>query len=244
MSGAAWRTVWPGRVLALTLSLALGASLVGCAPRPQESAADTTPAGQALVLQAGERRYLIDARASQLLVYTYRGGKLARFGHNHVLSARALAGEVALAGELSGSRFRLEVPFADIEVDDPELRRAAGADFDSKPSPEDVAATRDNMLGPDGLDIEVAPGAVIEGTVTQASSTRVTLDMRVTVRNKTHRQPVEAEVSVDGDALRISGATQLRHSDFGIEPFSVMLGALTVEDVVDVKFELVARPAT
>lgn len=231
-------------VARLGVVLALVLSLVSCAPQPAAESDAGSLTKPALALAAGEQRYVIDDSTSQLLVYTYRGGKLARFGHNHVLNAQLLAGEVALATDITGSRFQLEVPLAGIEVDNPTLRAAAGPEFNSKPSPEDVAATRANMLGPDGLDATVAPAAVIQGTVIEVSGARAMLDMRVTVRETTHRQAVEVTVVTDTDSLRISGTTALMHSDFGIAPFSVMLGALTVKDKVDIRFELVARPAT
>ena len=230
----------------LVATAALLAGLSACTPQPGEHGTQATGTQNASVLdlKSDERRYVIDDTASRLLVYTYRGGKLARFGHNHVLNARSLRGDVAMSQQITGSRFRLEVPFAVIEVDPPALRRQAGPEFESKPSPEDIAATRENMLGPGGLDIAIAPAAIIEGTVTASTDASATLDMAITVRKVTHRQSVEVALTRNGGSLRIVGATALRHSDFGIEPFSVMLGALTVKNKVDVKFDLVARPAT
>lgn len=228
----------------LVLVLALVTSLAACAPQPTSQADAGNLATPALRLTSGERRYVIDGGASTLHVHTYRGGKLARFGHNHVLNAKQLRGTVALALDTVGSRFQLTVPLTSIEVDNPTLRAAAGSEFDSKPSPQDVLATRGNMLGPDGLDVAVAPAAVIQGTVTEVSGTRAVLDMTVSVRKASHRQSVEVTVATGADGLRISGTTSLKHSDFGIAPFSVMLGALTVKDKVDIRFELVARPST
>ena len=96
---------------------------------------------------ANEQRWRIDPRTSMALIYTYKGGKLARFGHNHVIAAHALTGTVILTETVSGSRFALTIPVSELSVDEAPLRRRASAAFDSEPSPEDIAATRTNMLG-------------------------------------------------------------------------------------------------
>ena len=232
------------KALSVAVALALVNGLTGCAPQPTTTPGADTDANSTFRIAPGEQRYVIDDSASELHVYTYRGGKLARFGHNHVLNARQLRGDVALTDGIVGSRFHLRVPLASIEVDNPNLRAAAGVKFNSKPSPEDVAATRTNMLGHDGLDVAVAPAALIQGEVLNLNTKVAILSVRVTIREKIHRQNINIKVTTHTESILVSGAMSLKHSDFGITPFSVMLGALTVKDKVDIRFELVARLAT
>ena len=55
---------------------------------------------------------------------------------------------------------------------------------------------------------------------------------------------VPVQVRVEAATLEASGTFELRQSDFGIEPFSVLGGALRVEDRLDVSFELRAERVT
>src|SRR5205085_9396932 len=59
------------------------------------------------------------------------------------------------------------------------------------------------------------------------------------------RRPVtvSAQVSTEGDALRIRGACTLRQTDYGLVPFSLGKGSITVADEVTLTFALVAVAA-
>ena len=198
----------------------------------------------ALALAPGETRYVLDAANSRLIFYTFRGGKLAKFGHNHIVLARGVTADIALTPAISGSRFRLAVPLAQLEVDNPELRAAAGDDFSSKPSAEDVAATKTNMLGERGLDAAKFPVVNVSGAVAGNAARDVTLAIELDIHGIRQRQTVPATITLDAGKLHIAGTLKLNQTSYGITPFSVMLGALTVLDEVTVDFDLIARPAT
>jgi hypothetical protein len=55
----------------------------------------------------------------------YRDGLLARFGHNHVIESHAVRESVRLVAPPDQRRFELELPVADLIVDDPGARKAA-----------------------------------------------------------------------------------------------------------------------
>ena len=84
--------------------------------------------------------------SSLLTIHVYRDGRLKRLGHNHVISSTQLSGLV----DRDGADLFLAV--ATLAVDDPALREAAGARFDTTPKPADIEATRRNLLGPKLLD--------------------------------------------------------------------------------------------
>jgi hypothetical protein len=52
---------------------------------------------------------------------------------------------------------------------------------------------------------------------------------------------VPTEVTVDGDRLRATGAFELNHADLGMEPFSVMMGALQVGEKLSFSYVVEAR---
>jgi hypothetical protein len=53
--------------------------------------------------------------------------------------------------------------------------------------------------------------------------------------------PVTVELERDADRLRVSGSFDVLQSDFGIRPFSVFGGALSVRDRLDIRFSLEGR---
>jgi polyisoprenoid-binding protein YceI len=54
---------------------------------------------------------------------------------------------------------------------------------------------------------------------------------------------VPARIESCADSVSASGVMQLRQSDFGITPMSVMGGAMTVLDTLELRFRIVARTA-
>ena len=97
-----------------------------------------------------------EIRGGELLIRTYRGGWLAGLAHNHVISTDTIRG-YALIGGPQGDRADLYMRPWDLVLDDPALRLAAGAGFESERSAGDIAATRARMLGPQGLHSNAHP---------------------------------------------------------------------------------------
>ena len=58
--------------------------------------------------------------------------------------------------------------------------------------------------------------------------------------NKLVKDPAVGPQFVDHQ-LRARGSLAIRQSDFGIAPFSILGGALTVQDVLAIEFDLLAR---
>ena len=53
---------------------------------------------------------------------------------------------------------------------------------------------------------------------------------------------VAAELERDGAVISASGAFAIKQSDFGITPMSVLGGAIVVQDQLELRFRIVARP--
>jgi polyisoprenoid-binding protein YceI len=191
----------------------------------------------------GARRYALNAQASQLLVFVYRTGRMARLGHNHLISVGELEGDLWLAEPLSDSRVEIRLPVHTLVVDDPQLRAAAGPDFDSEPSPQDIANTRRNMLGAQVLNAAAHPWITLRGTPDGGRLPDLELDAELEIHGRTGRMRLPVHVESAPGRVLVSGEFRLRQSDFGITPYSVMMGALAVQDELTVRYRLVAEPA-
>jgi polyisoprenoid-binding protein YceI len=227
--------------LASTWAVAL---LVACAPLPPQRGSAPTRAIPATfparhydaVASAGRPMFTVEPGHSVVVVEVHRGGSLARLGHDHVVASHDVRGCIAPADGRADFYVRLQ----DLTVDEPPLRAAAG--FDTQPTPADVAATRENMLDK-VLHTEPHPFAEIGIVRVEGDGKAVALDLALTLNGVTRTQRIGAEVEIGADAMRVTGRTVIRQSDFGIVPFSILNGAIRVEDPVEVRFEILARRA-
>ncbi len=227
----------------LRFPIALAAALLaGCVPAPQPST--PTPAAalpapcRPTAMQPGSRLLRFDPARSHLEIHVYRAGKLARLGHNHIVSTRAIEGFVELAEPIQRSRVALCLPVADFTVDDTKLRAAAGDDFSSQPTPEDIAATRRNMLSETQLDANRFPYVIVTGEVRGERGTDLELTVQFTVRNHHYSAPATVRLERGFKELIARGELPLELTELGIEPYSALFGALRVADGLVVKFEL------
>lgn len=191
--------------------------------------------------EAPAARYHVATDASELRVLAYRAGPLARLGHNHVAVTRALSGSVSLAGAVRESSFYLEFPVASLEVDEPEVRRVEGPAFEGTVSPDDIAATRRNMLGPELLDADRYPTIRIESAAVEGSLPNVTLAVRVTVGGQQYPLDVPVSINTFEGGLVAVGRVRVAQSALGLQPFTVALRSLRVADELQVGFRIVAR---
>jgi hypothetical protein len=189
--------------------------------------------------------YRVDAGQSELRVLVYRAGPLARLGHNHVVVNRALRGTVSLAE--GASAFRLTVPAAGFAVDDAQARGEEGLDFAADVPDVAKSGTLQNMLGAAVLDADEFPVITVDSvavTGAQGAPDSGSMIATVSISVAGHESTVQAPFTLQSDSSRLSvtGSLGLRQSDLGLTPYSLMLGALQVQDQVTIKFKIIAVP--
>lgn len=214
--------------------------LAGCAapPRPAAPPLAAAPAEPSARAQwyldeaaRGGRVLQVDASRSLVSITVRRAGRLARLGHDHLVSSRQVGGFVAPAAGRADLWLRAD----QLEVDDPALRDPA---LGPQPSPDAIAGTRRNMLD-HVLQAQRFPWVMLSAT--RAGEGRLRLD--VTLNGATRAIEADAQVNDEGKTLSAKGSFTLRQSDFGIVPFSVLRGALAVQDEVAVTFSVTASEA-
>jgi len=225
---------------------ALALLLVACGvPRPRPGPQPPSAPAVAPNAPPAQRNYLIDADRSELRILVYRAGPLARFGHNHVLVNRAIRGTV-MAGAAGSAVFSLQIPVAAFAVDDSQARREEGADFEGD-IPEDAkAGTVHNMLSAALLDADKNPLISISGVIgpIAAPDAPVTVSAAISVAGHESKIAVPVTLQRDPAGVAASGILELRQTALGLTPYSLMLGALQVQDAMTLKFHIIATPAT
>ncbi|HEY6644587.1 YceI family protein [Povalibacter sp.] len=232
------------RAVARILLLISAAGLLAACPKPARPPApvpESIPPSAPARELPGTATYEVNPQASTLHILVYRGGALARLGHNHVMSVRGLQGRVWMHATFAKSGFDVAFPVAQIVVDDPDARRAAGSDFPPDIPQADRDGTRRNMLRAEVLDAERYPQIELKSVAVTGSMQQPAVTARITIRDVSRDVQLRPTLSIDGKRMTIAGELELLQSDFGIEPFSAALGALTVKDGLHVKFSVVAE---
>jgi hypothetical protein len=210
------------------------------APRPRPSAPQTpVQPGSSLQSLPPPGAYAIDSQNSEVRILVYRAGPLANLGHNHVMVNRAVTGLVQVGSSISASSFSLKVPVESFVVDDTEARREEGRDFPGDIAQDAKSGTRGNMLGAAVLNAAEFP--VITVTSVTLSGTPEALSAELTISVAGHEARISAPCLLQGDAHRLTatGSLELRQTAIGLAPYSLLHGALQVEDAMQLKFSIV-----
>ena len=231
--------------------LALAALLGACpAPRkpspPPEAPAPTeqplpAPAEEPAGPQPGAVEHRLVADESQVKILVYRGGKLSSAGHNHVVVSHNLSGRVWVHEDPARSGFQVVMPVTLLEVDDPKARSEEGQDFPPGVPESARQGTRRNMLGPQLLDADRYPGITLTALAITGTAGQMQARTRVRIKDQSREITIPVSAKHSSGRVEAQGEFTLKQSDLGLTPFSVMLGALTVQDELTVKFRIVAE---
>jgi polyisoprenoid-binding protein YceI len=222
--------------------LASSAALMLAACATQSHTREATPNRQAVAGHpAPGQAYEVVGRDSLLVVRVYRGGTLGRAGHNHIVASHDLAGTVYVATDITHSSFELEVPVAALTVDEAELRAAAGADFAGDVPDSAKEGTRRNMLGTAVLDAEHYPQISLRSENLEPDGDRLMAQVEVRIRGQVRTFSCAVSYTLKSNELLAEGELPLKQSDLGLTPFTALLGALQVQDEMQLQFRLVAR---
>ncbi len=181
-------------------------------------------------------RYAVDARGSRVTIRAFASGVLSMMGHNPVIGARDVSGEIRFAPQaLEVKELRLSIATASLSVQN---------DMSDKDRREIERVMREDVLETDRY-----PAIAFEGskvTVERVSSgpLRAEVDGDLTVHGITRPHRVPVQVFLIGDTLRAQGEFEIRQTDFGITLVSVAGGVLKIKNELQCSFDLLARKAT
>jgi polyisoprenoid-binding protein YceI len=218
--------------------------LVACQtspPKPPATPAAQQPGTGTFEIPPGARQLKVSPDESLLQILVYRGGTMARLGHNHIIASHQLSGVVYLPDDPLATRFDIQVPVNELTVDEPALREAAGADFPSAVPQSARDGTRTNLLSAALLDGANYPTIRLRATDIRAAGDSYDAGVEVTLKDVTQVLRVPVQVQRADGAVVARGEFPLTQSQLGLKPFSAALGALVVLDEMQVRFEVTAR---
>jgi polyisoprenoid-binding protein YceI len=178
--------------------------------------------------------FRVDAARSQVVIVVRRGGSLARLGHDHVVASHDVSGNIAPDEGRADFYVRLDA----LTVDEPDLRASAG--FDTQPDADDIAGTRHNMLRK-VLQTDQYPYAVIRVRDAGAGGAAVPVRVVTTLHGVTRTVDAVARWDRTAEDFSVSGTFAIDQTEFGMTPLSILGGAITVQDRVNITFRIHAR---
>jgi polyisoprenoid-binding protein YceI len=192
-----------------------------------------------------------------LTILAFRGGALAKAGHNHVIASHDVTGTFYVPADALRSTFELHVPVAQLTIDEPQLRAQEGSDFRTDVPESAKEGTRRNMLSEALLNGAQFPEiTLVSKGIAPATEAPVQIpgnaalpppqlqaETQLTVRGQLHTIVVPVRYELNEGRLVASGELAIKQSDLGLTPFSAMLGALQVQDEMRVRFRLIAHEA-
>jgi YceI-like domain len=238
-----------GKLFVSSCCVVASALLLSCTPAPVTSPAGGARLAQgtstglraeyAAMAQTKGKVFKLDPDKSVVRIYVFRGGRAARAGHNHVVSAPHFVGFYFFpVSGASDGRFDLEFRLDQLEIDDPAAGSGLGSAFASTLSSEDREGTRRHMLGADNLQADEFPLVRVHSVRIVGEAPKFAADIQVAMHGQVRELWVPLTVEGLPDHLTVAGSFVLRQTDFGAKPYAVLGGLLAVQDEVVIEFKL------
>jgi hypothetical protein len=191
-------------------------------------------------IPAGSNEYRVSGQDSGLQVLVYRGGPMAKLGHNHVIASHHLQGAVYVTADPLRTRFDLSFPVGELTVDEPAMREQAGADFANAVPQNARDGTRNNLLSPALLDAANYPSVRLRALDVREAGENYDVGVEISIKDQVLTVRVPVTLRREEGRLLASGEFPLQQSALGLKPFTAAMGALAVLDEMTVRFQVVA----
>ena len=214
--------------------------LWGCQTSPPP-APGPTPAPEQRGIPAGAVEYKVVPEESLLQILVYRGGAMARLGHNHVIASHHLGGELQVTDDPTATRFEVRVPVNELTIDEPAMREEAGPDFPPGVPQSARDGTRKNLLSEALLDGTNYPEILLRATDVVVAGEGFEAGVQITLKGQVRDLRVPVRIERKQGALIARGEFPLKQSELGLKPFSIAMGTLVVLDEMKIRFQISAR---
>jgi polyisoprenoid-binding protein YceI len=177
-------------------------------------------------------RYRFAAGRSQIMVQAFAAGMLSFLGHSPTFAVRDFDGGLTVEGT-TVIGVSLIVRAASLRLQDEVSAHDRG----------EIEGTMSRDVLEVGRFPEVAYAAgAVTGGATARGRYRLHLAGQLALHGVTRPQPVDAELLVFDDGVRLRGEAPLRLSDYGIRPVTALAGTIRLKDELAVTFDLAGIP--
>ncbi|MBV8178694.1 MAG: YceI family protein [Mycobacterium sp.] len=170
--------------------------------------------------------WTIDASDGELLVHTGVAGRAAKMGHRLTIAMKRWQATVTWSdGEPAAAQLEVDVDSLDV------LRGEGGLTPLSGPEKILVRSNALRQLGAGRF-----PQICFAADTIDQSQDGYRLAGTLQIRGKTRPQVIDLRTEDLGDVWQLSSEAVVRQSEFGVKPYSLLMGSLKVADDVTVSF--------
>lgn len=173
--------------------------------------------------------WTLGAADGELLVRTGVKGRAAQMGHRLTIVMKRWQAVVDWAG---GEPVTVEVA---VETDSLQVRRGDGG-LKGLSTPE-KALVRSNALR--ALGASRFPEIRFTADAVERTADGYRLSGRLQIHSKSRTHVIDLRTEDLGDSWRMSAQTTVRQSDYGVKPYSLLMGSVQVADDVTLSFTAV-----
>lgn len=182
--------------------------------------------------------YKLDAPASWLYVLVRYDRNATMAGHDHVVKAVDFDGKVTWnPADPSACAIDISFPVSALQVDPGNARQHVGVEGETAEG--DKRKIKANLEGRHQLEADSHPNITYKSTSCAANGDRVDVTGSLNIHGVAKTVKVPMTIAADATSFKANGKFTLKHSDFGFEPFTALLGMLRnapeLEFVVNVK---------
>jgi polyisoprenoid-binding protein YceI len=184
------------------------------------------PSNQQYSRSVTDTVWTLDASHGELLVRTGVAGRAARMGHRLTIAMKRWQATVDWAASEPATA-ELTVDVESLEV----LRGEGGVKTLSGP---EKAMVRSNALR--SLNPSRFPQIRFSAETIEKTHDGYRLSGTLQIHGRTRKRVIDLRTEDLGDSWRMSSHASVRQSDFGVRPYSLLMGSMKVADVVTVSF--------
>jgi polyisoprenoid-binding protein YceI len=171
--------------------------------------------------------YTLGPSDGTVQVRTGRQGMASKVGHDLTLEASNWNATVTVDPDPSKSEVKATVEPRSLEV----VAGTGGAKPLSEKDKKDIKKNIAGLLGNNSI--------TFQSTSVQArSDSAATVVGNLSIAGQSRQVTLDLAMQPESGAVRITGRVPVRQTDFGVKPFTAMMGALKVKDEVDVGFDV------
>jgi polyisoprenoid-binding protein YceI len=177
-------------------------------------------------------RYRIDPSRGRFTVQAFAAGLLSALGHSPTFAVGRYAGDLRFVdGEIRNLELELTVDAASLALSD----RVSESD----------RAEIEGRMRRDVLDLAAYPeisykASCLAERPVEPGRYRLRIDGPLAIRGVSRPHPVDLELLLFREEIRLRGGSGLRLSEHGIAPVTALAGAIRLKDELQVVFDLTA----
>ena len=178
-------------------------------------------------------RYRIAPERSRFAVHASATGLLSAFAHSPTFAVSRFEGEVRLGMSAQSMELELSVDPSSLVLED-RVSEHDRHEIEQRMWSEVLEIGRYRELG--------YRGHAVRAELIDQGRYRLALEGDLTLHGMTAPHPIDAELIVFADGLRLGGESMLRMSSFGIRPVTAVGGTIKLKDELRFSFDLAALP--